>query len=146
VPLAGKTGTSGEYKDRWFAGITPYYCAVVWTGFDTPERISVNGNPAAQLWRKVMSRVHDGLPWADFTYPYLGANTGIFGYNEYGGQFSEYDAYPDDGTGNVVGYDDGYGPAYDDGGNTGSITDYGPGYGYDSGSDPGPGTATIIFG
>ncbi len=145
VPVAGKTGTSGEYKDRWFAGITPYYCAVVWTGFDTPERISVNGNPAAQLWRKVMSRVHDGLPWADFTYPYLAGNTGIFGYNEFGGQFGD-DIYYDDGTGNVVGYDDGYGPAYDNGGNTDYNTDYGPGYGYDSNNDPGPGTATIIFG
>ena len=51
-----------------------------------------------------------------------------------------------DGTGNVVGYDDGYGPAYDNGGNTDYNTDYGPGYGYDSNNDPGPGTATIIFG
>ncbi len=78
VPVAGKTGTSGEYKDRWFAGVTPYYVAVVWTGFDIPERINSNGNPAARVWRQVMSQVHSGLSWADFTYPYLGPDTHVF--------------------------------------------------------------------
>lgn len=78
MPVAGKTGTSGEYKDRWFAGATPYYCAVVWTGFDTPAVISSNGNPAARVWRQVMSKVHAGLAWADFTYPYLGPDTHVF--------------------------------------------------------------------
>ena len=47
-----------------------------------PERIHVSGNPAAQLWKKVMTPVHDGLPWEAFTYPYLGENTGIFGYDD----------------------------------------------------------------
>ena len=81
VPVAGKTGTSGEYKDRWFAGITPYYAAVVWTGYDIPEVMHVNGNPAAKLWRKVMAPIHDGLGWKEFTYPYLGPDTGIFNAN-----------------------------------------------------------------
>ncbi len=78
MPVAGKTGTSGEYKDRWFAGATPYYVAVVWTGFDIPERINSNGNPAARVWRQIMSKVHSGLGWADFTYPYLGPDTHVF--------------------------------------------------------------------
>ncbi len=78
MPVAGKTGTSGEYKDRWFAGVTPYYVAVVWTGFDIPERITSNGNPAARVWRQVMSQVHSGLSWTDFTYPYLGPDTHVF--------------------------------------------------------------------
>ena len=79
VPVAGKTGTSGDYKDRWFCGVTPYYVAAVWTGFDTPATINVSGNPAAQLWRKVMQPLHDGLEYKAFTYPYIGENTGIFG-------------------------------------------------------------------
>ncbi len=79
VPVAGKTGTSGDYKDRWFCGVTPYYVAAVWTGFDTPAAINVSGNPAAQLWRKVMQPLHDGLEYRAFTYPYIGENTGIFG-------------------------------------------------------------------
>jgi len=82
VPVAGKTGTSGQYKDRWFVGCTPYYVAAVWTGFDTPEYIDTSGNPAARIYRSVMQPVHDGLPWKDFTYPYIGDNTGIFGLDE----------------------------------------------------------------
>ena len=81
VPVAGKTGSSGQYMDRWFAGCTPYYVAAVWTGYDEQEAIQVSGNPAAQLWKKVMSPLHDGLAWKSFTYPYLsGENTGIFGF------------------------------------------------------------------
>lgn len=91
VPVAGKTGTSGQYMDRWFVGCTPYYVAAVWTGYDEQERINVSGNPAAQLWKKVMSPLHDGLAWKSFTYPYLsGENTGIFGYTD------EEDPYLDD--------------------------------------------------
>ena len=81
MPVAGKTGSSSNYQDRWFVGCTPYYVAAVWTGFDMPERIHASGNPAAQLWKKVMTPVHDGLPWENFTYPYLGENTGIFGFD-----------------------------------------------------------------
>ena len=80
VPVAGKTGTSGQYMDRWFVGCTPYYVAAVWTGYDQQERINVSGNPAAQLWKKVMSPLHDGLSWKSFTHPYLGDNTGVFGF------------------------------------------------------------------
>ena len=91
VPVAGKTGSSGQYMDRWFVGCTPYYVAAVWTGYDQQEAIQVSGNPAAQLWKKVMSPLHDGLAWKSFTYPYLsGENTGIFGYTD------EEDPYLDD--------------------------------------------------
>ena len=79
MPVAGKTGTSTEYYDRWFVGCTPYYVAAVWTGFDTPAKVNASGNPAARLWRSVMKPVHDSLEYRSFTYPYLGENTGIFG-------------------------------------------------------------------
>jgi penicillin-binding protein 1A len=69
MPTAGKTGTSGDKKDRWFAGYTPYYVAVVWTGFDTPATMRVSGNPSAQLWKKVMSLVHEELPYKEFSTP-----------------------------------------------------------------------------
>ena len=100
VPVAGKTGTSGDYKDRWFVGCTPYYVAAVWTGFDIPEVIHLSGNPASQLWRKVMAPVHEGLSYTPFPYPQLGGNTGIFDiydtpvYHEpdmYGGQVNTDD-------------------------------------------------------
>lgn len=69
MTVAGKTGTTGSNNDRWFVGYTPYYTAAVWTGYDMPETIRMvnGGNPAAQLWNKVMSRVHEGLEYREFT-------------------------------------------------------------------------------
>jgi len=98
MPVAGKTGTSGDYKDRWFVGVTPYYVAAVWTGYDIPEQIHVSGNPAAQIWKKVMAPLHDGLEWKSFPWPNLEPNTGIFGIqdtvDDFGGEM-----IPDDGFG-----------------------------------------------
>lgn len=112
MPVAGKTGSSSNYQDRWFVGCTPYYVAAVWTGYDMPERIHVSGNPAAQLWKKVMTPVHDGLPWEAFTYPYLGENTGIFGYDDstltdddYLDNTDSEDNYGDGGSGTSSGRD-----------------------------------------
>jgi len=63
MTIAGKTGSTTANNDRWFVGYTPYYTAAVWIGYDNPERVKVPNtvNPAAQMWSKVMSRVHEGL-------------------------------------------------------------------------------------
>ena len=82
MPVAGKTGTSTDYKDRWYVGCTPYYVAAVWTGYDTPERIYCSGNPAAQIFRKIMRPIHEGLEYKSFPWPYIGGDTGIFGVEE----------------------------------------------------------------
>jgi penicillin-binding protein 1A len=66
---AGKTGTSTDSQDRWFVGFTPYLIAGVWTGFDTPARMSSAGNPAAQIFRMVMERAHEGLEPRNFPRP-----------------------------------------------------------------------------
>ncbi len=79
MPVAGKTGTSESSYDRWFVGVTPYYTCAVWTGYDTPERINVNGNPASQIFKKIMLPLHEGLPWRDFAWPYLGGDSQMFG-------------------------------------------------------------------
>ncbi len=81
MPVAGKTGTSESSYDRWFVGVTPYYTCAIWTGYDTPERINVNGNPASQLFKKIMLPIHEGLPWRDFSWPYIGGDNGMFGSN-----------------------------------------------------------------
>ena len=60
--IAGKTGTTSSNRDRWFCGYTPHYTAAVWVGYDQPEQINLGTNPAAQLWKKVMQPVHNGLP------------------------------------------------------------------------------------
>lgn len=113
VPVAGKTGTSGQYMDRWFVGCTPYYVAAVWTGYDQQEKINVSGNPAAKLWKKVMSPLHDGLAWQSFQYPYLGENTGIFGYTDPDPEFG--DSWID-GTGGDSWIDGSGGNSWIDGG------------------------------
>ena len=79
MPAAGKTGTSGEEKDRWFVGCTPYYVAAVWTGYDIPETINVWNNPAARIWRDIMGRVHAGMEYRSFPWPYLGGDSYLFG-------------------------------------------------------------------
>jgi membrane carboxypeptidase/penicillin-binding protein PbpC len=64
--VAGKTGTTGDNKDRWFCGYTTHYTAAVWCGYDIPEVIHLTGsvrtNPAARLFQKVMGPIHKGLP------------------------------------------------------------------------------------
>ena len=130
MPVAGKTGTTTDYKDRWFVGYTPYYVAAVWTGYDIPERIYVNGNPAAQLWRKVMAPIHEGLEYRDFPWPYIGENTGVFGLNDQ----SEDDPYADDDILDGNDYNDDSGWGYVDDGS------YSNGGGYvDDGSYSGGG-------
>ena len=69
MTVAGKTGSTNSNTDRWFVGYTPYYTAAVWVGYDTPERIYASGNPAVNMWQKVMSQVHEGLENKDFTQP-----------------------------------------------------------------------------
>lgn len=62
--VAGKTGSTSEFKDRWYCGFTSYYTAAVWTGFDSPEVIrGINGNPASQLFKKVMQPLHYGCEY-----------------------------------------------------------------------------------
>jgi penicillin-binding protein 1A len=64
--VAGKTGTTGDNKDRWFCGYSKYYTAAVWCGYDIPEVIYLTGssksNPACRLFKKVMAPLHSGLP------------------------------------------------------------------------------------
>ena len=69
MPTSGKTGTSTDSKDRWFVGFTPYYIAAVWTGYDTPAPMRSTGNPAAQIWKKIMAPIHEGLETRDYNNP-----------------------------------------------------------------------------
>ena len=71
MAIAGKTGTTSDYNDVWFAGFTPYYTATVWAGFDNNEKLANDGSRtlAQKLWRAVMSRVHAELPKKTFPMP-----------------------------------------------------------------------------
>ena len=67
--VAGKTGTTSNDCDRYFTGFTRYYVAAVWTGYAYPTEMNFGANPASQIWRSVMVRVHEGLGWWSFKTP-----------------------------------------------------------------------------
>jgi penicillin-binding protein 1A len=55
--LAGKTGTTSDYRDAWFIGLTGGFTAAVWTGRDdnTPMNRVTGGGPPAEIWRAFMA-------------------------------------------------------------------------------------------
>jgi membrane peptidoglycan carboxypeptidase len=63
-PIAGKTGTSQDLTDVWFAGATPTLSAAVWVGNpDSRERLHgmSSSGTAAPLWREFMTVALDGV-------------------------------------------------------------------------------------
>ncbi len=70
MAIAGKTGTTSDYNDVWFAGYTPYYTATTWAGFDNNVKLSGDEkNLAKKLWRSVMAQIHEELPNEPFNIP-----------------------------------------------------------------------------
>lgn len=70
MPVAGKTGTTEAYNDLWFVGYTPYYTCAVWSGYDNNEKLpDYARNFHKALWKKVMTRIHEGLPSKEFEKP-----------------------------------------------------------------------------
>ena len=61
-PVAGKTGTTTDNYDVWFAGFTPQYCAALWIGNDINVELNQGSNVATRLWSTIMSQVCEGLP------------------------------------------------------------------------------------
>lgn len=56
--LAGKTGTTDEYRDSWFAGYSGNYLTVVWIGRDDNESTGLTGaSGAAKVWAKTMQQI-----------------------------------------------------------------------------------------
>lgn len=70
MPIAGKTGTTSDTYDLWFAGFTPYYTAAIWSGFDN-NLTQTNTNYQKIIWRDIMERIHKelGLETKTFTKP-----------------------------------------------------------------------------
>jgi penicillin-binding protein 1B len=69
-PAAGKTGTTNDKKDAWFAGFTPYHTAIVWVGYDdnTPHELT-GGSGAVPIWTSYMKTYGSGFPAHDFPWP-----------------------------------------------------------------------------
>ena len=76
-PVAGKTGTSQEWRDAWFAGYTPQLAAAVWMGSPTAQESMLDvggirvtgGSYPAIIWSQFMGSAMAPLPVMDFTPP-----------------------------------------------------------------------------
>jgi penicillin-binding protein 1B len=67
IPAAGKTGTTNDEKDAWFAGFTPNLLTVVWTGFDSKEDLNLTGAQASlPAWTTFMKAATASRPVLDF--------------------------------------------------------------------------------
>jgi penicillin-binding protein 1A len=70
-PLAGKTGTSQESRNVWFAGFSAELVAAVWVGFDdnSPLGRVTGGSAALPIWIEFMGRALAGVPVRELTPP-----------------------------------------------------------------------------
>ena len=63
--LAGKTGTTNEFVDAWFAGYQPSLVGIAWVGFDSPRTLGKNqtgGVVALPIWVGYMEQALKGVP------------------------------------------------------------------------------------
>ena len=69
-PVAGKTGTTNDFKDAWFVGYTPDILALVWVGFDNGDPIKATGAAAAlPIWADLMNAIPQYRSETDFNMP-----------------------------------------------------------------------------
>lgn len=57
---AGKTGTTSNNYDFWFAGYTPYYTASIWYGYDRNHSF-ISGNTHQTIWKSIMDEIDQTL-------------------------------------------------------------------------------------
>lgn len=67
-----KTGTTTDYKDYTFAGLTPYYVTAIWWGCDRPTEMDTlgkagkNASPIQYAWKALMENLQADLPVKEF--------------------------------------------------------------------------------
>jgi penicillin-binding protein 1A len=71
-PIAGKTGTTQDFTDAWFAGFTEDLVTVVWVGYDNPATLGDNETGAAvagPIWHNYMAVALKDRPALTFPMP-----------------------------------------------------------------------------
>lgn len=71
-PVAGKSGTSSDYKDSWFVGFTPELAVGVYMGYDKPRsmgRSATGGEFAAPVFTHFLAKALEGKPATPFSMP-----------------------------------------------------------------------------
>nr|WP_225864797.1 penicillin-binding protein 1A [Ideonella benzenivorans] len=85
--LFGKTGTTNDSMDAWFAGFQPSLAAVVWIGYDNPRKLGARetgGGLALPVWIQYMSQAIKNVPVAEYEPPAGVVNVnGEWFYDEY---------------------------------------------------------------
>src|SRR5207237_10066109 len=70
LDAAGKTGTTNDLRDAWFAGFTPELLTVVWVGFDDNQPVGLSGARAAlPIWTQFMKGALAGRASVGFDVP-----------------------------------------------------------------------------
>ena len=70
--LYGKTGTTNDSMDAWFAGYQPTLTAVTWIGYDTPRKLGdreTGGGLSLPVWISFMENALKGVPVAEISAP-----------------------------------------------------------------------------
>lgn len=70
--LAGKTGTTNNHVDAWFAGYNPKQVGIAWMGYDQPKSLGdmeTGGKAALPMWISYMSKVLGNSPEVPYTPP-----------------------------------------------------------------------------
>ncbi|MDP1659410.1 MAG: penicillin-binding protein 1A [Methylotenera sp.] len=70
--IAGKTGTTNDHVDAWFAGYSPKQVAIAWIGFDKPRSLGkgeTGGGAALPIWIKYMETALKGVPEVEMRMP-----------------------------------------------------------------------------
>jgi penicillin-binding protein 1A len=91
--LAGKTGTTNEFVDGWFAGYHPSLVAIAWMGFDQPRSLGRNQTGsvvALPIWSTYMERMLQGVPQAPREVPAGVVSVPILGVHGEGQLAPEY--------------------------------------------------------
>lgn len=71
-PVAGKTGTTNDYRDAWFIGYTPSLVAGVWVGYDDQRSLgpkATGSRAALPVWLDFMKQAHQNQDPVDFSIP-----------------------------------------------------------------------------
>ncbi len=85
--IYGKTGTTNDSMDAWFAGFQPTLAAISWIGYDTPRNMGdkeTGGGLSLPVWLNFMEYALQGVPVKEYTPPAgLVNNGGEWFYEEY---------------------------------------------------------------
>ena len=101
MPCAGKTGTTNDNKDGWFAGYTSYYTTCVWVGYDMPKELpGLSGaSYPGSIWKSFMEQIHQGLAPVEFL-PYVNENREDLNDQEYLDSIQQENNSQEDGHNN----------------------------------------------